>query len=203
MARTTAAKKTEPTPEGARIEYVRLDEVARWPRNAKKHDKPGIRASLVRFGWIDAIIEDARSKRLVAGHGRLEVALDMHAEGAEVPRGVRVDPKDGMWLIPVLRGLAFENDHEAEAYLLASNRLVEVGGYDETMLREILADHRTDLAGTGFSVDEVSTMLADLAGGEAGGRDIVAPEDFREVSIDVKTDYCCPKCGYEWSGKQS
>lgn len=202
MARTAAAKKSE-VPAGARIEYVRIDEVARWPRNAKKHDKPGIRASLKRFGWIDPVIEDARSSRLVAGHGRLEVALEMHAEGAEVPRGVQVDPKSGMWLIPVLRGIAFENDHEAEAYLVANNRLVENGGYDESVLREILADHQTDLAGTGFSAEEVSTMLAELAGGDAGGRDIVAPEDFKEVTIDVKTDYCCPKCGYEWSGKQS
>ncbi len=27
------------------------------------------------------------------------------------------------------------------------------------------------------------------------------PGDFQNVSIDAKTDYCCPKCGYEWSGQ--
>lgn len=202
MARTTAATTTASKGE-ARIEYVRIDEVARWPRNAKKHDKAGIRASLNRFGWIDPVIEDARSGRLVAGHGRLEVALEMRAEGAAAPKAVRVNPKDGMWLIPVLRGLEFENDHEAEAYLLASNRLVEVGGYDEDVLREILADHRADLDGTGFSADEVTAMLADLSADAPAARDVVPPEDFREVSIDVTTDYCCPKCGYEWSGKKS
>ena len=203
MARTRNVTAQQSATPGIRIEYVRLDEVARWARNAKLHDKPGIRASLTRFGWVDPVIEDANTKRLVAGHGRLEVALELQAEGAPVPRGVQVDPKDGMWSIPVLRGIAFENEHEAEAYLLASNKLVENAGYDENILREILADHRETLDGTGYDLDDVTKMLAELSDSTPGGRDVVPPEDFREVTIDVKTDYCCPKCGYEWSGKQS
>lgn len=29
------------------------------------------------------------------------------------------------------------------------------------------------------------------------------PSEFREVSIDAQTSYCCPKCGYEWNGAPS
>jgi hypothetical protein len=29
-----------------------------------------------------------------------------------------------------------------------------------------------------------------------------APEEFPEYDDDIPTDYRCPKCGYEWSGKQ-
>lgn len=34
-----------------------------------------------------------------------------------------------------------------------------------------------------------------------GGEDAIPPEDFPEYDDDIDTEYCCPKCGYEWSGK--
>jgi len=27
-----------------------------------------------------------------------------------------------------------------------------------------------------------------------------SPSDFSEYDDDINTDFCCPKCGYEWSG---
>lgn len=33
------------------------------------------------------------------------------------------------------------------------------------------------------------------------GKPSHAPGEFREVTIDAKCDYKCPKCAYEWSGK--
>ena len=27
------------------------------------------------------------------------------------------------------------------------------------------------------------------------------PADFGEYGEDIETEYCCPKCGYQWSGK--
>lgn len=29
----------------------------------------------------------------------------------------------------------------------------------------------------------------------------IAPESFGEYGDDIETQYCCPKCSYEWSGK--
>jgi len=51
--------------------------------------------------------------------------------------------------------------------------------------------------------DAVSAMLEDLA----SERLIPLPEpetppQFPSYDDDISTDYCCPQCGYEWSGQQ-
>jgi site-specific DNA-methyltransferase (adenine-specific) len=55
--------------------------------------------------------------------------------------------------VPVLRGWASVSDVQAEAYLAASNRLVELGGWDEAELGALLAD-----------VSAVDAALAEVAG---------------------------------------
>jgi hypothetical protein len=32
-------------------------------------------------------------------------------------------------------------------------------------------------------------------------KDVMPPTDFQEYDEDIPTDYCCPKCGYTWSGQ--
>ena len=77
---------------------------------------------------------------------------------------LRVEVVDGQWRIPVIRGISFANDAEAEAYLLADNRLSEIGGWRKDLLADILqemVDGEDDLLeGTGFEIDEVAAMLA-------------------------------------------
>jgi rubrerythrin len=29
----------------------------------------------------------------------------------------------------------------------------------------------------------------------------IAPDAFQTYDEEIETEYCCPKCGYEWSGK--
>lgn len=36
---------------------------------------------------------------------------------------------------------------------------------------------------------------------ELGIDEKIAPDEFPEYDEDIGTEYCCPKCGYEWSGK--
>ena len=33
----------------------------------------------------------------------------------------RIKEKDGEWLVPVLKGISFNDDNEAQAYLIADN----------------------------------------------------------------------------------
>jgi len=83
----------------------------------------------------------------------------MHGEGQDAPDGIEVD-KAGAWLLPVQRGWASRSDQEAEAFLVAHNRLTEQGGWDEAELLEILDQFEgDDLAGLG--VDE--TYMDELA----------------------------------------
>jgi hypothetical protein len=96
-------------------------------RNPKKHALPALRDSIGRFGYVEPIVLDERTGRLVAGHGRAKALSLMKAKGGKPPAGVA--EKDGEWLVPVLRGWASRSDQEAEAYLLASNQLTVAGGW--------------------------------------------------------------------------
>lgn len=149
-----------------RIEYVRLDELARAERNPKAHDHGTIRASVRRFGYAGSLIIDERTGRLVAGHGRLEALEQLAAadEGVEqLPDGLR-RADDGAWLVPVERGWASADDDDAEAFLIAHNHAQEAGGWDRPELGGMLdemARRRPDaLDGTGFTRASVDELLA-------------------------------------------
>lgn len=156
------------------IEYLRLDDLAERfdERNAKGHDIDELRVSLGRFGYTAPIEIDERTGKLAAGHGRTELLLLEHESGeVDLPEGLMV-ADDGMWLAPVVRGWRSENDDEAEAYLVASNHLVEAGGWiDSALLASLDRINATDLGlrGTGYDVDELRALAAKLdadSGGE-------------------------------------
>lgn len=146
-----------------RIEYVTLDEVRRWPRNPKLHDDAALERSLKRHGFVAPLLQDDRTGKLVAGHGRLSALESLRDAGEPPPARVRVDAK-GRWLVPVVRGVAFASAAEAEAYLLADNRLVEAGGWDQDLLREVVRDldaSGLELDGLGWSAASLDALLAD------------------------------------------
>jgi hypothetical protein len=142
------------------IEYEPIDEIARWPRNPKDHDTDGIRESFERFGFVDALIKDERTGRLVSGHGRLDAVLAVRAAGLPPPRGVPLD-EAGRWLLPVQRGVSFANEDEAAAYVVATNRLVEKGGWLPEIGPFLASIAATPLAlvGTGFTADDLAKLL--------------------------------------------
>lgn len=147
------------------IEYVALHEVQRWPRNPKDHDLETLDKSYARFGFVRPLLRDETTGKLVAGHGRLEQLEARQDSGEEPPERIRVDD-DGVWYVPVLRGVAFRDEHEAEAYLLADNRIGE-GMWKDDLLGPILRKHfDTDdgLDGIGFDEDDeyVARLLAEV-----------------------------------------
>ena len=88
--------------------------------------------------------------------------------------------EDGNWLIPVITGVSFENDDEANAYLIASNRLVEKGGWKEDELVELLQDvavSTEDLSGTGFDLDDIEGILNKMESDIFEDEDIPEPDD--------------------------
>jgi ParB-like nuclease family protein len=168
--------------EEVSVQYRALADLARWPRNPKAHDIPQIRASLRRHGFVLPLVEDETSEQLVAGHGRLEALLQMQAEGEPAPRRIKV-AADGGWSVPVVAGVSFESEQEAEAYLLADNRLVEAGGWQSEALNEMLTDLRANdaLTGTGWSNEEVDQILAATSVESHQG---LTPEE-RQVAYDA------------------
>lgn len=148
------------------IELLEVDALKPAIRNPKDHDLGELMTSIERFGFVDAVVLDERSGRLVAGHGRVEALQAMKKDGKPVPRGVTVDD-DGRWLLPVQRGWSSRDDREAEAFIVASNRLVEVGGWDSNALTDLLADLARSgadaLSGIGYDADDLQRLIGERA----------------------------------------
>lgn len=72
------------------------------------------------------------------------------------------------------------------------------GAFDPTALGDVLRKIGVDdglAMRLGFD-DETFKRLLDQP-------PVLPPDDFRDVTIDATTQYCCPKCGYEWSGQSA
>ena len=147
------------------ISYIPLFEIKVADVNPKDHDIGEIYISMKRFGFTEPIIKNEKAGKLVAGHGRLETLKILEGEDiTKPPKNIDLD-EDGNWLIPVVTGISFDNDDEANAYLLASNRLVEKGGWKPEELVNLLEDiavKTEDLSGTGFDLDDLENLLGDM-----------------------------------------
>ncbi|MBL6459395.1 site-specific DNA-methyltransferase [Belnapia sp. T6] len=132
------------------------DKVERWAigrltpyaRNARTHSEAQvaqIAASIREWGWTTPVLVDEVGS-LIAGHGRVLAARQLGI--AEVP-------------VMVARGWS---EAQKRAYILADNKLALNAGWDEELLRVDLSDLRgmgADLSLTGFSEDELASLLVD------------------------------------------
>jgi len=147
-----------------KLEYMPLADLLKTEKNPKKHDLPALRASMLRWGFTQPLAIDERTGKLVEGHGRIEVLQEMKKAGGKPPQ--RVDARGKEWFVPVVRGLSFTTDHEAEAYLIAANQLTTAGGWDDGMLGSMLAELRganVSFEGLGFDQGKINSMLASFA----------------------------------------
>jgi ParB-like chromosome segregation protein Spo0J len=144
------------------IVYLRLPDIRGADTNPKRHDGDGLAVSIGEFGLAELPLLDERTDRIVAGHGRIDDLRQRRAAGVKPPPDIRVDDT-GEWLVPVQAGWASSDDAHARAYLAASNKLSENGGWDYDQLPDYLAGlaEQDLLALTGFSEDELAEMLAD------------------------------------------
>lgn len=169
-----------------RVEYTDFEEVNRWPRNPKDHDLHEIKKSFVRFGFVNPIILDEGTGNIVAGHGRLD-ALAVMRDG-ELPPPKRTKEVNGKWLVPVLRGVRFDNAAEAEAYVLADNKLSEIGGWKNdmlTMLLEEMVGVDGALEGTGFDEFEIEKIIGKDYDYSDLDRELEKNEDKEEFSFYI------------------
>ncbi len=150
--------------DGRRVEYMPIADIEPAARNPKKHASKEIAASIDRFGVAELPLLDERTGRLVAGHGRLEDLITRRRDGEPPPAGIKVGPGGAAdWLVPVIRGWASESDEAAEAYLVASNQLTVLGGWDDEGLADLLSDLRDQdtalLELTGFTDADLDALL--------------------------------------------
>lgn len=172
---------------------IGLDDLKGAPRNPKGHDLDEIKASILRWGFQGGVIVWGDTDELVAGHGRTAALRALKADGVDpFSIGIGVD-RSGEWLVPAHRG-EFASRQEAEGYLLADNRLTELGAWDNgQQLASMLAD-LDDFAGTGFTqadMDALADALADanpVAPPSASEGDPSAIGDRYEVVVECASE---------------
>ena len=126
------------------IEHLATSSLIPYARNAKKHDASQVSklaGSIREFGFNNPVLID-KDNGIIAGHGRVMAAQSL-----------------GLETVPCIR-LGHLTDTQRRAYILADNRLAEIGGgWDEEMLKLELAD----LAALDVDVTEIGFGAEDLA----------------------------------------
>jgi hypothetical protein len=115
--------------------------------NPRRGDVGAVARSLARFGQRKPIVAKSDGT-VIAGNHTLLAARELHWPQVAV---VYVD----------------DDDATAKAFALADNRTAELGGYDDEALAAMIADVRASdaalLAATGWTDDDLTTLLDDLS----------------------------------------
>ena len=129
------------------MQEVAVDILQPYERNAKLHPQEQIEkimASIQEFGFLSPCLID-KDNNIIAGHGRVEAAKAL-----------------GMATVPCIyvEGLT---DEQRRAYILADNRLTELGGWDMDIVEEeleALSSAGFNAGITGFDWEQASTLEA-------------------------------------------
>lgn len=157
-----------------RLERVSLDKLIPYARNARTHSKEQIlqlRSSIREFGFVNPLLID-RDYNIIAGHGRVLAAKE---EGLEELPCVFIEHL---------------TETQKKAYIIADNKLAQNAGWDEAMLAleiEELKSLEFDIDLTGFNIEEVEALFADLgsAGTEAKDDEFDVDEAVSEIEAPV------------------
>lgn len=124
-----------------RYENVSIEKLIPYKNNAKIHDEKQIEQiakSIKEFGFINPVLIDG-NYQIIAGHGRILGAKRL-----------------GMEEVPCLF-VEDLTDKQKRAYILADNRLTELGKWDKELLKvelEALNDVDFDITLTGFELED-------------------------------------------------
>jgi DNA modification methylase len=142
------AKQTSPS---LAIEHLSPALLRPDPYNPRSHKPPQVAAiarSIQTFGFNMPVLVDG-ADMIIAGHGRVAAALKL-----------------GLAEVPVIR-IGHLSDDQRRAYMIADNRLCDVGTWDDKLLGDVLrnltlADLDFELDAIGFSVGEIDMKIEAL-----------------------------------------
>ena len=128
--------------ESLKIEYLPVDSLKPYSKNARKHSEKDIQAivnSIEEFQFLDPIGIWSDKNIIVEGHGRLMAAKRL-----------------GMETVPCIR-LDHLTDEQRKAYALAHNKTAELSKWFDELLQSELADiEDIDMELFGFDLDSVT-----------------------------------------------
>ena len=165
------------------LESWPTDSLIEYARNPRKNDHAvdRVAAAIREFGFRVPILAKS-DKTIVDGHLRLKAAKKLGLE--EVP----VLLCDDM------------TDIQVRAFRLSVNKVSEFADWDDEMLRvelDELGKDGFDLELTGFSLDEVATLLINGSDFEPGSEDDQGQLD----KLDPKM-VTCPHCSQEFDSRE-
>lgn len=129
--------------DSLQIRRLALSEIHPDPANVRLHgtaNKQAIRASLARFQQVEPLLVQAGTRRLIAGHGRLEAMRELGWSEADVVELDVTDIEATSLAIALNRsGELAEWDEHALARILQSLPTAERIGFDDAQLDELIA----------------------------------------------------------------
>lgn len=153
----------------------RLSDLVPWEHNPKRMTKKqadGLRLSIERFGFAVPFLVSPDNE-LYDGHQRQTLMGAIKEYGPNAVVDVRVSSRP------------LTDDERRELVVrLKQNQ----AGWDFDMLPNLY--EKEELIEWGFELEELGMFEG-----------VQSPEEFGEYGEDIETAYCCPKCGYKWSGK--
>ena len=145
-----------------KVEYVSIDKIKPYQRNARKHDSKSIEVianSISEFGMADPIAVWGKENIVIEGHGRL---LELKQLGYDKAPIIHLD---------------YLTDEQRRAYTLAHNKTAEFSEWDMELL--------TDEAESIFNID-LSDFGFDLSEDEEEETEIIEDEVPEEVEPIAK-----------------
>ena len=153
----------------AKMQEVSLSKLVPYERNAKIHvdyQLEKLKDSIREFGFLTPCLIDG-DYNLIAGHGRVMAAQQL-----------------GMETVPCVFVEGLTNE-QRRAYILADNRLGELGEWDMEIVTDeltTLTDEDFDILLTGFDLDDPVTEPVNL--------------DEQPKATGDRVECHCPKCGF-------
>jgi ParB-like chromosome segregation protein Spo0J len=157
-------------------ERVDVTTLEPYPGNPRRGNVAVIAASLSALGQYRPIVVQTGTRYVLAGNHTLAAAKQLGWEDIDV---VWVDADEAT----------------ARKIVAADNRASDLGEYDSAELLALLEDVE-DLEGTGYEVADLAELVAIV-----NPEPPASPVGFSEYDEEIDTEYRCPKCAYEWSGK--
>lgn len=153
------------------IENQPIDRLIPYARNSRTHSEEQVAqvaASIREFGFTNPVLIDGEGG-IIAGHGRVMAARKL-----------------GLADVPCIR-LAHLSDAQKRAYIIADNKLALNAGWDDEMLALEFQDLQGmgfDLELTGFGMDDIGELLAELDAMPEGNTDA---DETPAVQVEVKS----------------
>jgi DNA modification methylase len=146
-----------------KIEYLDTSNLIPYARNSRTHSPEQvaqIAGSIREFGFTNPVLIDA-DNGIIAGHGRVMAAQKL-----------------GLEEVPCIR-LGHLTETQKRAYIIADNKLAMNAGWDEELLAleliELRNDLDFDLGLTGFSDEELASLLAETTEGNTDPDEVPDP----------------------------